>query len=118
VGEPFAIIPDYRVSGSIENRFPLGGKMSLTPRFQVTRTGKRWFWQDPSPLVRSIAYSGPVTVADASVRLEVNEQLSFDVYGKNLFNKKYKNDVQTLGFVTFEYFAAPVTWGVSARVKF
>jgi iron complex outermembrane receptor protein len=118
VGEPFAIIPDYRVSGSIENRFPLGGEMSLTPRFQVTRTGKRWFWQDPSPLVRSIAYSGPVTVADASVRLEVNEQLSFDVYGKNLFNKKYKNDVQTLGFVTFEYFAAPVTWGVSARVKF
>jgi iron complex outermembrane receptor protein len=118
VGEPFAIIPDYRISGSIENRFPLGGEMGLTPRFQVTRTGKRLFWQDPSPIIRAIATSGPVTVADASVRLDVNEKLSFDVYGKNIFNKQYKNDVQTLGFVTFEYFAAPVIWGVNAKVKF
>jgi iron complex outermembrane receptor protein len=118
VGEPFAIIPDYRVSGSIENRFPLGGDMALTPRFQVTRTGKRLFWQDPSPVIQAVATSGPVTVADASLRLDVNEQLSFDVFGKNIFNKKYFNDSQTLGFITFRYYAAPVTWGVVARVKF
>jgi len=118
VGEPFAMIPDYRVSGSIENRFPLGGEMALTPRFQITRTGKRLFWQDPSPVIQAVATTGPVTVADASVRLDVNEQLSFDVFGKNIFNKKYFNDSQTLGFITFRYYAAPVTWGVIARVKF
>jgi iron complex outermembrane receptor protein len=118
VGEPFAIIPDYRVSGSIENRFPLGGEMAITPRFQITRTGKRLLWQDPSPVIQAVATVGPVTVADASVRLDVNEKLSFDVYGKNIFNKKFFNDSQTLGFITFRYYAAPVTWGVTARAKF
>jgi iron complex outermembrane receptor protein len=118
VGEPFAIIPDYRISGSIENRFELGGDMALTPRVQVTRTGPRTLLQDPSPVVRAIAYVGPITLADASLRLDVSEHLSFDAYGKNIFNKKYANDVQSLGFVTFEYFAAPVTYGVNARFKF
>jgi iron complex outermembrane receptor protein len=118
LGEPFSIIPDYHISGSIENRFELGGEMALTPRFQVTRTGKRLFLQDPSPAVRAAATSGPVTVADASVRLDVNKQLSFNLYGKNIFNKKYFNDVQSLGFVTFKYFAAPVTWGLNAKVRF
>jgi iron complex outermembrane receptor protein len=118
VGEPFAMMPDYRVSGSIENRFALGGELALTPRVQVTRTGERYFLQDPSQVVRDIAYIGPLTLVDASVRLDVNEQLAFDVFGKNIFNKKYKNDVQTVGFVTLEYFGAPVTWGVNARFKF
>jgi outer membrane receptor protein involved in Fe transport len=106
------------VSGSIENRFALGGELALTPRVQVTRTGERYFLQDPSQVVRDIAYIGPLTLVDASVRLDVNEQLAFDVFGKNIFNKKYKNDVQTVGFVTLEYFGAPVTWGVNARFKF
>jgi iron complex outermembrane receptor protein len=118
LGEPFSIIPDYHISGSIENRFELGGEMALTPRFQVTRTGKRLFLQDPSPAVRAAATSGPVTIADASMRLDVNKQLSFNLYGKNIFNKKYFNDVQSLGFVTFKYFAAPVTWGLNAKVRF
>jgi iron complex outermembrane receptor protein len=118
VGEPLAFIPDYRISGSIENRFDLGNDMALTPRAQVTRTGERFMITDVSPVVREIGRVPALTLADASLRFDLNEKVSFDVYGKNVFNKKYKNDALAVGFVVLAYYASPVTYGATARMKF
>jgi iron complex outermembrane receptor protein len=118
VGEPLAFIPDYRISGSLENRFSLGEDMALTPRVQVTRTGDRYLYTDKSAIVRAASLQRAVTLVDASLRFDLNENVSFDVYGKNIFNKKYKDDVQSVGFVVMSYYAPPVTYGVNARLKF
>jgi iron complex outermembrane receptor protein len=118
VGEPLAYIPDYRVSGSIENRFAMGGEMALTPRIQVTRTGERYLFTDSFALSREAGRVPPVTTADASLKLEVHEKLSFDLYGKNIFNKKYANDALSFRFVVFKWYAPPVTYGLTARYKF
>jgi iron complex outermembrane receptor protein len=118
VGEPLAFIPDYRLSGSIENRFPLGGEMVLTPRVQVTRTGVRYMITDPSPVVRNVGRVPAFNLVDASLRFDLNDRVSFDVYGKNVFNKKYKNDALAVGFLVLTYYASPVTYGATARFKF
>jgi iron complex outermembrane receptor protein len=118
VGEPVVFIPKYHVSGSIDNRFDLGGDMALTPRIQVTRTGKTTILTTPDTAVRSLATVNPYTLVDASLRLDINENVSLDVYGKNIFNVRYKDDVQSIGFVTLEYYAPPVTWGANLRLKF
>jgi iron complex outermembrane receptor protein len=118
VGEPLAYIPDYRLSGAIENRFTLGGEMALTPRAQITRTGERYLITDKSPAVREVGRVPAFNLVDASVKLDLNDHVSFDFYGKNIFNKKYKNDAVPNGFLVLTWYGAPVTYGVIARVKF
>jgi iron complex outermembrane receptor protein len=118
VGEPLAYIPDYRVSGSIENRFSLGGEMALTPRIQVTRTGERYLFTDSFAPTREAGRVAPITTTDASLKFELNEKLSFDVYGKNIFNKKYANDALSFRYMVIKWYAPPVTYGVTARYKF
>jgi iron complex outermembrane receptor protein len=116
--EPLAFIPDYRVSASIDNRFSLGGDMAVTPRVQVTRTGKRYLFSDPSPVLRAFSLQRAFTLVDASVRLDINDSLSLDIYGKNILNKAYMDEAQPNGYSVWQYYAPPVTYGVIARVKF
>jgi iron complex outermembrane receptor protein len=118
VGEPLSYIPDYRISGSIENRFALGGEMALTPRIQVTRTGERYLFNSSNMTARLVGRVAPVTLTDASLKLDLNERISFDFYGKNIFNKKYANDAKSFGFAVTKWYAPPVTCGVIARTKF
>jgi iron complex outermembrane receptor protein len=116
--EPLPFIPNYRVSGSIENRFALGGDMAVTPRLQITRTGERFLITDKSPAVREIGRQPAFTLVDASLRFEINRMITIDIYGKNLFNQRYKDDVLSLGFAVETFYAPPVTYGVNARFKF
>jgi iron complex outermembrane receptor protein len=118
VNEPLAFIPDYRVSGSIENRFSLGGEMALTPRVQVTRTGERYLFTDILTVRREAGRAAPVTLTDASLKFDLNDKISFDIYGKNIFNKKYLNDALSFGFVVIQWYAQPTTYGANVRVKF
>jgi iron complex outermembrane receptor protein len=118
VGEPLAYIPDYRISGAIENRFELGGDMALTPRVQVTRTAERFLYTDSSPASRAAGRVPAVTLTDASLRFDLNEKVSFDLYGKNVFNKKYANDALSFRFLVIKWYAPPVTYGATARIKF
>jgi iron complex outermembrane receptor protein len=118
VHEPVPYVPDYRVSGAIENRFSLGGEMALTPRIQVTRTGERFLFTDAGAAARAAGRVAPVTLTDASLKLDLNEQMSIDVYGKNIFNKKYINDALSFNYFVLNWYAPPVTYGVTARYKF
>jgi iron complex outermembrane receptor protein len=118
VGEPLAYVPNYRVSGSIENRFSLGGAMALTPRVQVTRTGRRYLFTDSSAAARAAGRVAPFTLVDATLRYDFNDHISFDVYGKNVFNKKYANDALSFGFTVIKWYAPPATYGATARIKF
>jgi iron complex outermembrane receptor protein len=118
VHEPVPYVPDYRVSGAIENRFSLGGEMALTPRIQVTRTGERYLFTDAGAAARAAGRVAPVTLTDASLKFDLNEQISIDVYGKNVFNKKYINDALSFNYFVLNWYAPPVTYGITARYKF
>jgi len=118
VGEPLALIPKYRVSGSIENRFSLGGEMALTPRVQVTRTGDRYMYTSIGVAAREAAHAQAITVVDASLRYDVNDMLALDFYGKNIFNKRTINDGLSFGDHVITWYSAPTTYGVTARMKF
>lgn len=118
VGEPLAYIPNYRISGAVENRFSLGGDMAITPRVQISRTGDRYLITDISPVVREIGHAPAITLVDASVRFDMSDQLSLDLYGKNIFNEKYINDVLGIGFVALTYWSEPATYGARVRYKF
>jgi iron complex outermembrane receptor protein len=118
VNEPLTFIPDYRVSGALENRFSLGGDMAVTPRVQVTRTGQRDLITDISPVVREVGHVPAYTVVDASLRFDLNKTMSVEFYGKNLFNKQYMDDALAVGFVVLTYYAAPVSYGATLRLKF
>lgn len=118
VNEPLAFIPDYRISASLENRFSLGGDMAMTPRVQITRNGQRYLITDLSPTVREIGHVPAYTVVDASVRFDLDQRTSLELYGKNLFNKKYMDDALAVGFVVLTYYASPVTYGATLRFKF
>jgi iron complex outermembrane receptor protein len=118
VGEPLPLIPRYRVSGSIENRFSLGGEMALTPRVQVTRTGDRYMFTSLSAANRAAGHADAITIVDASLRYELNEMFSLDFYGKNIFNKRTINDSLAFGDHVINWYSAPTTYGVTARMKF
>jgi len=116
--EPMAYIPPYRLSGAIENRFALKSEMALTPRIQVTRTGDRYLLIDKSPVVREAAHAPAFTTVDASLRYDYNDQLSLQLYGKNILNKRIINDAISFGYAVNTFYNSPATYGATLRVKF
>jgi iron complex outermembrane receptor protein len=116
--EPLAYIPPYRLSGSIENRFALKGEMALTPRIQVTRTGDRYLLIDKSTVIREIAHAPAFTTVDASLRYDYNDQLSLQLFGKNIFNKRVINDAISFGYAVNTFYNARATYGATLRAKF
>ncbi len=116
--EPINYVPDYRVTGSIENEFELGNGLTLTPRAQVTQTGERWLVTDRSAVGREVGRVGPTTQVDVSLRLGIGERTSIVAYGKNIFDETYINDVLPVGTVSLTYYNEPATYGLTLRHRF
>ena len=111
-----AFAPKFSASGSVAYDIPLGGFVEARIVWDWTYVDERFTnnFNDPSSVLSDYFKHNAVVIVD------VNENLSFSAYVRNISNEL--NDVYSFTFTDLGYlqrqFARPRTYGVSATVSF
>lgn len=96
-------------------KIDLGGDLQLVPRVEYYHYGSIWWDVANTPGTRR----NPLDLVNGRLSLKGGEQWEVSIFGNNLFDKHYYQEiVPLLGVFTVNYPAAPRVFGAEARLNF
>ena len=114
-GRDFALAPTLTGNFSIAYKFAVGSS-TVRPSFSVRYQSSTWFTPENVNYLAEKGYA----VSDARIDWNLaDKRFTVSAYGRNLFDKRYRTQVflSPVNSIYMNY-AAPVTYGVSLRVKY
>jgi len=116
-GDDLPLTPDLQANIGLAFEFDLGGKTTLTPRFDGSYTSKVAFITGSIPLIEENGYF----VANASLTLKLADRYELSGGVNNLFDERYliqgNASLATLGYAERIY-ARPRSWYVQLSARF
>lgn len=111
-GKPLPFASDLSATLHARQEWLLGGDMRLS--LEAAAKYQSEYFLDAEG--RNDRRQGPVTLVDASARLELSGGTELSVWGRNLTDEDYA--LSGYGFIGYDTFRSmPATWGVSVRVE-
>ena len=111
-GNQSALSPHFTLDAGGSYTVPLGNDSQLRLNANVTHKSGYFFEAD------NYLHQNAYTVGNASIEYQVNKQVAFEVWGKNLGNKLYNVEMTSLGFAQTALAAPPRTYGIDFKFDY